>query len=501
MKKEVAGVIWNSLIVVFFLVISTLFGILFRQWGFHESNVVVIYIFSVLLISRFTKGYFYGLISSVIGLLLFNWFFTEPYFTLKVNDMTYIITFAIMSVISVVTSTLTTKAKQAAAKAMERERESNALYQMTNHMTDAEDVDAIAKVTIRITSELLHCNTSYIIFDENGMPEQTFLQHKDGGTIIRRELGNREEIYRRIIKLHEGADVTDTQYYYPIYGKTMILSVLCIPRSVGDEMTESQRRMIHSIIESASLAIERLRSIEEQIKSRDEVVQERYRGNLLRAISHDIRTPLSAIMGSSEMLMARTNPQDPCFELEKDIYQDAQWLHGLVENILNLTKLQDGNLTLNKQSEAVEEVVGATLMLFEKRLSKRNIEVEMPEQVVMVPMDARLISQVLINLLENADKHTPPEEEIRITVKEEKSCVSISVEDRGCGIPESDLPRIFEMFYTTCKKSPDSRRGVGLGLAICQSIAEAHGGTICAKNRKGGGASFTFTLPMEGETV
>ena len=460
------------------MIFATILGILFRRYDFHETNVVVIYIFSVLVIARFTKGYLYGIVSSVMALLLFNWFFTEPYFTLKVNDMTYFITFAIMMFTSIVTSTLTTKVKQSALEAMERERESNALYQMTNHMTDAENEDAIARVTVKVTSEMLNCNTSYIIFEENGYPEKSFLQRKSDGNIIRRELYDGDEVCRRILQLHKEVDITETQYYYPIYGKEKILSVLCIPSETGREMSESQTRMVHSIIESASLAIERLRSIQAQMKSRDEIAQERYRGNLLRAISHDIRTPLSSIMGSSEMLMASTRRNDPKYEIEKNIYQDAQWLHGLVENILNLTKLQDGNLSLNKQSEVVEEVVGGTLSILEKRLPHRDIAVEMPENVVMVPMDARLISQVLINLLENADKHTPAEEEIKIIVREGNDEVIIAVEDHGCGIPESDLPRVFEMFYTTCKKSSDSKRGVGLGLAICQSIVEAHGGNI-----------------------
>lgn len=146
-------------------------------------------------------------------------------------------------------------------------------------MTDAEDEDAIGRVTIQVTSELLNGNTAYIFFHENGYAERTFLQRKDDGSIIRRELAEREEIYRRITQLHGSTDITDTQYYYPIYGKEKILSVLCIPREIGEHMSESQIRMIHSIIESASLAIERFRSTQEQIKSKNEVTQERYLRN------------------------------------------------------------------------------------------------------------------------------------------------------------------------------------------------------------------------------
>lgn len=172
-----------------------------------------------------------------------------------------------------------------------------------------------------------------------------------------------------------------------------MLAVLSIPKGIATEMSQSQTRMLHSIIESSALALERLRSLREQARSREETMQERYRGKLLRAISHDIRTPLSGIMGTSEMLMDATQRDDPRYGLARDIYRDAEWLHGLVENILNLTKLQDGKLVLDKQPEALEEVIGAALTVMEKRLPGRSIDVNMPDEVVMVPVDAKLISQ------------------------------------------------------------------------------------------------------------
>lgn len=501
MKKYGLSIIRDVVLLVLLLAASTLVGFCFRHWELHETNVVVVYIFSVLLISRFTRGYLYGIASSVISLLLFNWFFTEPYFTLKVHDMTYLITFTIMMFTSIVTSALTTKVKQAAEEAKERENESNALYQMTNHLTDAEDAEAIARITVTTTGEILGCNTACICFDEQGIPEKTFVQRKEDGSLIRRELTDADEMRRRMEQLHDAVDITEQDYVYPIYGKNMILAVLCLPRDVGATMTEAQTRMTHSIIESVTLALERLRSLKQQARSREETMQERYRANLLRAISHDIRTPLSGIMGTSEMLMDTTDQDDPRYEQAQGIYNDAQWLHNMVENILNLTKLQDGKLVLHKQPEAVEEVIGATLTVMEKRLPDRSIDVEMPDNVIMVPMDARLISQVLINLLDNADKHTAKDRQISVSVCTDEENVLITVADRGSGIAESDLPYIFQMFYTTHTKSPDSRRGVGLGLAICQSIVEAHGGTIRAKNRKDGGAAFTFTLPIEGENL
>lgn len=499
MKKGVLNGLRDTGLTAMILVISTLLGILFGHWGFHKINVVVVYIFSVLLIARFTRGYGYGIGASIVSLLLFNWFFTEPYYTLKVDDMTYIVTFAIMMFTSIVTSTLTSKVKQAAADAKVREGESNALYQMTNRLTDAQDTEAIAEIVVTTVSDVLRRNAACICFDEKGVPEKAFIQRRADGSVIRRELSGADELRRRVEQLHSSVETSGQDCLYPICGQTTMLAVLSIPKGIATEMSQSQTRMLHSIIESSALALERLRSLREQARSREETMQERYRGNLLRAISHDIRTPLSGIMGTSEMLMDATQRDDPRYGLARDIYRDAEWLHGLVENILNLTKLQDGKLVLDKQPEALEEVIGAALTVMEKRLPGRSIDVNMPDEVVMVPMDAKLISQVLINLLDNAAKHTPADAEIAISVSTDRETVRVTVSDRGSGIAEHDLPHIFQMFYTARNTCADARRGVGLGLSICQSVIEAHGGSIRAENRVGGGAAFTFVLPLGGE--
>lgn len=500
MKKLKLPILFNIFIIILVLTISTLIGLLIRELNLHESNIVVFYVFSVLLISVLTKGYAYGLISSVISILLFNWFFTKPYYTFKVDDLTYLITFAVMAMTSILTSALTSKVKQSAQEAIEKENESNALYQMINHLTDAEGVDNIGEITVKTARDVLNCSTAFIHFDENVNPHRTYIQCKEDGTVIRRELSNITELKQRMENLHGSVDMTESYYLYPIYGKSIILAVLRIPAEVGEALTSSQNRMLHSIIENTTLALDRFRSLQAQMKSHEETTQERYRANLLRSISHDIRTPLSGIIGTSEMLMSKiNNEEDTCYKLANDIYKDAEWLHGLVENILNLTKLNDGKMKLEKNYEAFEEVIGAALMAIEKRNPNREIDITMPDNVLMVPMDARLISQVLVNLLDNAIKHTYENDKIEIIVKSNETNAIITVADRGIGIPESDLPLIFQMFYTTGSKSPDAKRGVGLGLAICQSIVEAHGGTISAENRQDGGAAFTFILPLGGD--
>lgn len=501
-RKRITKMLKNFGIMALFLVTATAFGILFRVLQFQQTNIVIVYILSVLLIARFTDGHLYGIGATILSLLMFNWFFTKPYYTLKVNDPTYIITFAIMSITAITTSALTTKVKQAAKEAKINEAESNALYQMTNHLTDADSIQAIAGITVKAVSKIFSTNAACICFDERGIPESNFIQQKTDGTQVHRELDHPIELQKRMEGLHLPYEIGAEFYEFPICGTKSILAVLRIPKADAQRINDSHTRLLHSIIESTALAMERFRSLQAQAKIRDEAMQEHYRGNLLRAISHDLRTPLSGIMGTSEMLMDMTQKEDPRYALAEGIHRDADWLHSLVENILNLTKLQDGCFVLYKELEAVEEVVGAAIMVIEKRFPEREISLSMPDMLLMVPMDAKLISQVLVNLLDNAVKHTPSDGEIRLSVSkdEQANIVSFVVEDTGSGIAEADFSYIFQKFYTTRGKSPDAQRGVGLGLSICQSIVEAHGGRIFAENGKSHGAKFTFTLPLGDES-
>jgi len=477
-------------------------GWIFRIAGFPETNIVIVYLLSILMTARLTRGYAYGISASILSTCTFNYFFTAPYYTLSVNDPSYLVTFVIMTLTAFITSALTSKVKKNALDAQEKESETSALFQLTNRLTDATDVSDIASITTDTISSIMNCRAACLCFDERGQPEQSFIQQQGAGKQVRRKVEDTAELKHRMEGLRTACDIGDEFYDWPIYGREAILGVLRIPVEIAASMSEPQKRLLRSMIESTALAMDRFRSAQEQQKSREETEQERYRGNLLRAISHDLRTPLSGIMGTSEMMMGMTEKEDERYTLASDIYKDADWLHSMVENILNLTRLQDGKLILDKQPEAVEEVVGVAVAAFSKREPEHEIVVRVPDEVLLVPMDARLIEQTLVNLIDNAIKHTPPNGEIDVCVIEdrEKASAVFTVADRGTGIAEEDLPHIFEMFYTTRTKGADALRGVGLGLAICKSVISAHGGMITAHNRQDGpGAEFVFTLPMEGK--
>lgn len=498
-NRIVAGV--NDILkMTILLCLATVTGYIFRSIEFPETTIVLAYLFGVLLTARFSKGYVYGILATILSIFVYNFFFTKPYYTFAVSDPSYFVTFAIMMITALLTSTLTSHVKKSATVAQEKESETKALYMLTNHLTDASNMQDIAGIATSIISNVINCNAACLCFDENEMPEKTFVQQISTEKQISRETENVEEIKHKTEVSQKGYYV-DTEFYnWMIYGRESILGIIRIPADSAVTMTESKTRLLRAMIESTALAMDRFLSAQQRIKYQEETVQERYRGNLLRAISHDLRTPLSGIMGTSEMIIDMSKQSDPRYDLAKQIHEDADWLHSLVENILSLTRLQEGKLTLNKQIEAVEEVVGGAVSHIMQRSPEYEISITIPNELLLVPMDAKLIEQVLINLLDNAVKHTPPGNEISVTVvhDEDANCAVFSVMDRGDGIAKEDLPSIFKMFYTTHVKHADAQHGIGLGLPICDAIVKAHGGNILALNRNdGSGAEFIFTLPME----
>lgn len=493
---------WYLIQLVVLIGIASAIGYFFRYIGFPETNIVLVYVLAVLIIACFSKGYFLGIFTSVVATLAFNYFFTPPYFSLSVDDPSYIITFIIMTITSLMTSTLTSRVKQNAIAAKEKEVEAKALYSLTNHLTDAKDMDDIASISVENISQCFNCRAACLCFDEGGIPGKTFIQQVTSHKQVRRETKDRKKIKQRIEKLITPYEVNSEFWDWPIYGREDILGVIRIPEENAENMSEIQIKLLQSMIESTALAMDRFQSGYRQMKAHEETIQERYRANLLRAISHDLRTPLSGIIGTSEMLMDMNSKIDPRYELALGIHKDAEWLHSLVENILSLTRLQDGKLTINKECEVVEEIVGGAVSHILKRAPEQEISVHVPDELLFVPMDGKLIEQVLINLLDNAIKHNSSGREISVYVKRDtiSNNAVFSVCDRGKGVKEEDLSILFQAFYTSRAQMPDSKRGIGLGLTICEAIVKAHGGSIEAHNRSDGeGAEFIFTLPLEVE--
>lgn len=494
------GIGKNIALMVFLFVAASAIGYLFQQINVAETNIVVVYLLAVLVTAWLTQSFLFGILSSLLATFLFSYLFTEPYYAFAVDDPNYLITFVTMTITALITGTLTSHAKLAAKQAQEKEAQAKAIYNLTNHLTDAKNIHEIAGIAVKSISACFACQAACLCFDESGMPEQSFIQQTSAHTQVHRTLPDIQEYKHTIDGIRTGFEEGEEFVDWPIYGSETTLGVIRIPKENAQTMHEAQNRLLRAMIESTALAMDRYRSSEQRMKSREEIVKERYRANLLRAISHDLRTPLSGIIGTAEMLADMTKAEEPQHSLAEDIRKEADWLHSLVKNILNLTRLQDGSLALQKQTEAVEEIIGGAVAHIAKRAPDYEIQVHVPDELLLVPMDAKLIEQVLINLLDNAVVHTSPGDEISITAtkNEAQNHVRFTVRDGGAGIAAADLPHVFQMFYTSHTNHADARHGIGLGLAICETIVKAHGGSITAQNRPdGAGAEFTFTLPMQ----
>jgi two-component system sensor histidine kinase KdpD len=255
--------------------------------------------------------------------------------------------------------------------------------------------------------------------------------------------------------------------------------------------------LLETFTNQTALAIERARLATETERVQVQIETERMRNLLLSSVSHDLRTPLASITGAaSGLLQHRDHLDDHSVELAEIAYEEAERLNHIVTNLLEMSRLESGSVQVTKEWQPLEEVVGTTLLRLEKTLSNYPVVTNLADNLPLVPIDGILIEQVLVNLLENAAKYTPPHTEIALSAQYDDKEVIVSVADRGPGIPTGEEERIFDKFY---RAHNTTTSGVGLGLAICRTIIEAHDGRIWAANRPQGGAVFRFTLPIDGE--
>lgn len=460
---------------------ATLISLLIQHLGFTEVNVVVIYILSVLITSRYTRGYVFGIVASIISMLSFNFFFTQPLYTFSVDDSTYIFTFMVMLIAAIFTSALTSKLIHSKELAGEKEKQAQVLYNITSSLAKSAGTESIASVSVQCLSNLLECEAFCIMPDD-----KTHTARKVSAKY------NRRGILTETVNTQQIDDITADFSVFPIIVQNKTKGLICLPKAIGDR-SEKDKLLLDSVMMQITIAMEREALSAERESARAETERERYKSNLLRAISHDLRTPLTGIAGASEMLLQELRDPEQ-IKLVQGIHEDSVWLTRLVENILGLTKIQEGRLALRIQEEAVEEIVGEAVNRASKYAPTHQIAISVPDEVLFVSMDGKLIEQVLINLVENAIKHTTPENEISVIVRAEEDKVWFEVSDNGSGLNEADIAQIFDVFYVSHKQHTDARRGLGLGLAICKAIVNLHGGKIYAQNNPIGGAAFRFYL-------
>lgn len=368
MKKIIVSYIY----VFTFMLLATGMGYLFKIVAFPETNIVLLYILAVLFTSMYTHGFAQGIIASVIATFAFNYFFTEPYYTFSVYNLNYIVTFIVMTIVAMITSTLTSKEKLHAKRAMEREKETKTLYALSNLLSDADSMERIAEVAVISISVHFDCNAGCFYFHAMSEEATSFLQYAKPN-LLHRELPNPEEYRNQLNYLRDDYFEDEEFMNWRIDGQDKIFGAIRIPIGLMNTFTDNQKKMLHSMIENIGLAMERVLEMKERLKDKEMIEEERYRANLLRSISHDLRTPLMGIMGSAEVISEISGEGDCRKQLARGIYSEADWLHSLVENILGLTRLQDGKLMLRKTKEALEEVIASAVMRIEKRAPEYEI--------------------------------------------------------------------------------------------------------------------------------
>lgn len=461
--------------------LTTGISFLIRHWGFTEVNIVVMYILSVLVTSRFTKGYGYGIFASGLSILSFNFFFTEPLYNFKVDDTSYIFTFIIMFISAMFTSALTSKLLKSHALSMEREKQSHLLAKITGSLAKTSEISETAVVSAEWLSNFMDCDVTCFFMEEDGNMAQIRVSSK----------GQVSKVIPQVPLEHRDFFIAQS-YTIPVEVKGHVLCHFCFPKEAAD-MDKDRKFLLYSILMQVTISMERVLLIRDKENARAEVELERFKSNLLRAISHDIRTPLTRIMGTSEMLLQGID--DPQWkEVIQGIHEDADWLTRLVENILSFTRVHEGNLAIKIQLEAVDEVLSAVVDYMGKYFPKHQFRILIPDEVLFIPMNGKLMEQVLINLAGNAAEHSPEQSEIVLHVWPEGDKIWFEMDDQGSGFVPQDLPRIFDLFFTSQESRPTTRHGLGLGLAICKAIVEFHGGEIMAGNRAEGGAMVKFYL-------
>ena len=477
-------------------------GILFRSLGFADANIITVYVLGVLVTSVITTHRVYSLVSSIVSVLVFNFLFTEPKFTLQAYGQGYPVTFLIMFIAAFLTGSLAIRLKNHAKQSAQAAYRTKVLFDTNQLLQQAKSRDEIVFATANQLVKLLGKSIVFYL-DENGKLGNphiyTFTEDASDKSCLSE---NEKAVAAWVLKNNKHAGATTATLSN---SKCLYLAVRVNDRVYGvvgivmDEhpMDAFENSIMLSILGECALSLENEKNAREKEQAAIIAKNEQLRADLLRAISHDLRTPLTSISGNASNLLSNgdTFDIDTKKQLYTDIYDDSMWLINLVENLLAVTRIEEGRLNLHISEDLVDDAITEALHHINRESIEHHITVENQEDFLLAKMDATLIMQVIINIVDNAIKYTPKGSNILIKTKKQGDKAVISISDDGKGIPDETKPRIFDMFYSGTNKIADSRRSLGLGLSLCKSIINAHGGTIVVSDNIPHGTVFTFTLP------
>jgi K+-sensing histidine kinase KdpD len=461
--------------------IATLLAMALRPWLAPE-NLVMLYLMEVVLVAV-RLGRRQAIAASFLAVLAFDIFVVPPYFSLGVDDSQYLLTFAIMLAVALIISGLTSNLKAQASLADYRARRAVALFELSGALSAALTRSQVVEAG---------CSHLQAMFD---VPALLLLASRDGR--LEAPAGTAPEVLdaaRKMMEADGAAPPADAAIYLPLRAPMRLRGVLVLQQAAAPLQPE-MLQLLQTCAAQIALAVERVHYVDVAHATQVEMESERLRNALLSAISHDVRTPLTAIVGLSGTLAngAMLTP-DTRQELAGAIEEEALRMEQLVTNLLDMARLQAGPVQLNRQWQMLEEVVGSALSLQARSLAGRDIDLRLAPGLPPLALDAVLIERVLCNLLANASRLTPAGSPLTIAASRQGDMVAVALEDHGPGIAPADRERIFDKFSRGHPESTGA--GVGLGLAICRAIVEAHGGRIWVEPGSAGGARFVFTLPV-----
>lgn len=479
------------------LLAATLLCAALEALGLSETNLILIYVLAAVVVALFTNGFIFGIFASAASVLLLDFLFTEPRFAFHVIQSRYIVIFITMLIVSGITGVLTMRLKSRSRNAVLREKRMETLYNLTRSLLRIRGKRDIMAFADGFINDLFDCKTVFYFRDGKGVVQSYAADAETGPSDIENEIVSWVFLNRK-----SAGSGTDTfsgaeAYYFPVHSQEKVFAVIALSRA-GAKFGEEEKVFLSMLFSQIALALERQELSDSQSKIKLDAEREKLRGNLLRSVSHDLRTPLTSIYGSaSAMLENQGLGAETSRQLTEAIRDDSQWLIRMVENLLTVTKIQGEGLKLKKEPEAVEEIIAEAVSRTKARLNINNVKVIVPDELLIVPMDGTLIEQVLINLLENSFRHSKTSENIEIEAYKAKTKAVIKVSDRGIGLSDNELKLINKGLPDEIGSASGSKKGMGIGLSICHSIVKAHGGSLTAANRSEGGAEFFIALPLE----
>ena len=494
--------IYNALVLIFVMFFCTMISTLSYEHSLFDSNIVMIYLLGIVLISYYSGSYFYSLIASLSAILLYNFFFTAPYYTFKVNNPNYFITFFMMFLVGSITSMLTLRIKLEKNQVQDREKYIRKLYDLEKKLLNVKNKSELATVTAEELKKELNSDVLVRFYNSKHEIESEYLtgDFKFDSPI---ESAACSEAYISGNQCGNGTALfSDAKgFYQPVFSQFGCLGVIGLIHEEQKSLSETQHMILDVVVPQVAVVLQREKNYEKQQSTQVEIQKERLKSDMLRSISHDFRTPLAGVMGLASTVLDSYEKMNDSVRKNfmQSIYEEASWLNEIVENILQTTRFDENRVNLSLREEAAEEIITDAISHVRKHASNRKFIVKVPDEIILIHVDGILIRQVLINILNNAVSYSPEDTDIVVSLQREQEFACFEVTDSGSGIDPSEMPSIFERYHRSHSYSNTSKRGMGLGLSLCKSIIEAHNGSITIENNLPHGTKVRFMILAEKE--